>query len=99
MQDDLRDYRFCEKDMVHPNDTARDYIWDMFIGDYLDQNAQSFVEQWQRITGNLQHRSFHPGIPAHQEFIKKTLKLIEQLPEGIDTSQERDLLNKTLNDR
>ncbi|MCG8490951.1 MAG: GSCFA domain-containing protein, partial [Sneathiellales bacterium] len=30
MMDELRDYRFYGKDMVHPNDLAVDYIWDKF---------------------------------------------------------------------
>ncbi|MBG7630366.1 MAG: GSCFA domain-containing protein, partial [Bacteroidetes bacterium] len=30
MMDDLRDYRFYASDMVHPNQTAIDYIWEQF---------------------------------------------------------------------
>ena len=28
--DDLRDYRFYETDLLHPNNQAIDYIWDKF---------------------------------------------------------------------
>ena len=28
--DDLRDYRFYEADMIHPNEVALNYIWDIF---------------------------------------------------------------------
>ncbi len=28
--DDLRDYRFYARDLVHPSDTAVEYIWDVF---------------------------------------------------------------------
>ena len=30
MMDDLRDYRFYKKDMIHPNDLAEEYMWNIF---------------------------------------------------------------------
>ena len=30
MMDELRDYRFYEEDMIHPNKTSINYIWDKF---------------------------------------------------------------------
>jgi len=30
VMDELRDYRFYEKDMLHPNAIALDYIWERF---------------------------------------------------------------------
>lgn len=96
MMDDLRDYRFFEKDMIHPNETARDYIWNLFKLNYLDSQAQAFVDQWHRISSNLRHRPFHPRSTAHQEFIKNTLSLIEQLPPDIDTTREVAMLKKGL---
>ena len=98
MMDDLRDYRFFEKDMIHPNETARDYIWNLFKLNYLDQEAQKFVNQWHKISLNLQHRPFHPKSTAHQEFINKTLSLIQQLPPDIDTTREVDMLKKSLHE-
>ena len=35
--DDLRDYRFYASDMLHPNETAEDYIWDKFMSTYFDE--------------------------------------------------------------
>ena len=96
MMDDLRDYRFFEKDMIHPNDTARDYIWDLFKENFLDQSARDFVKQWHKISLNLEHCPFHPHTPAHQQFLQKTLKQIEQLPANIDTKEEIALLKKDL---
>ena len=96
MIDDLRDYRFFERDMIHPNDTARNYIWELFKENYLDQTAREFIEQWQKICLSLEHRPFHPHTPAHQEFLQKALKNIEQLPASIDTTKEIALLKKNL---
>lgn len=35
MLDDLRDYRFWAKDMVHPSEAAVDYLWEKFIGAHV----------------------------------------------------------------
>ena len=96
MLDDLRDYRFFEKDMIHPNETARDYIWDLFASNYLDHHSKQLVKQWQQILRNINHRPFRPESNKYQEFIKETLKLIEQLPEHIDASEEIADLKKIL---
>lgn len=96
MMDDLRDYRFFEKDMIHPNETAREYIWDIFKSNYLDRGAQKFVDQWSKISKNLDHRPFHPHSAAYQEFINKTLAQIEKLPQSVDTSKEVEMLKKNL---
>ncbi len=98
MMDDLRDYRFYQQDMIHPNETAQDYLWDLFVSNYLDIPTQEFVDQWQKISSNLKHRPFHPQSAAHQEFIKKTLLLIQDLPSEIDTSHEVALLKENLNE-
>lgn len=37
MMDDLRDYRFYEKDLIHPNKQAIDYIWEKFETDYFNE--------------------------------------------------------------
>ncbi len=96
MMDDLRDYRFFESDMIHPNDTAREYIWDLFKENFLDQPARNFIEQWHKIMLNLAHRPFHPQSSTHQEFLQKTLKLIKQLPANIDATLEVASLKKNL---
>lgn len=36
MMDELRDYRFYADDMLHPSDTAVRYIWERFLGVYVD---------------------------------------------------------------
>ncbi|NNE29417.1 MAG: GSCFA domain-containing protein, partial [Saprospiraceae bacterium] len=35
MMDDLRDYRFFKKDLIHPNEQAQDYIWKFFQDNYF----------------------------------------------------------------
>ena len=39
MMDELRDYRFYAEDMLHPNQTAIDYIWLRFYEHYISESA------------------------------------------------------------
>ena len=46
MMDDLRDYRFYEPDMVHPNGQAIDYIWEHFKEAYMDKDTIAIIRDW-----------------------------------------------------
>ena len=37
--DELRDYRFYEEDMIHPNKTSINYIWDKFSENWFSDRA------------------------------------------------------------
>ena len=45
MIDDLRDYRFYERDLVHPREEAIDYIWDIFEKAFFDKKTQQYLKQ------------------------------------------------------
>ena len=79
MMDDLRDYRFYEKDMIHPNQVAIDYIWEGFQQTYFSENTLQLLSQVKKVVLASQHRPFHPNLLAHQKFLKKQLLAIEQL--------------------
>ncbi len=79
MIDDLRDYRFYEKDMIHPNQIAIDYIWEGFQQTYFSKNTMQTLAQVKKIVQASQHRPFHPTLPAHQIFLKNQLLHIERL--------------------
>ena len=52
MMDDLRDYRFYNDDMLHPNSQAIDYIWGRFVTSHMSEDTQSIMQeiaQFQRI--------------------------------------------------
>ena len=86
--DDLRDYRFYARDLLHPSEEAEDYIWQKFVTTYLSEHAQQFLLEWQKIRNALRHRPFNPTSEAHQQFIRKTIQKLEQFPYQVDTSDE-----------
>lgn len=88
MMDDLRDYRFYKSDMLHPTDQAGEYIWEKFASAYLDPAALRFLSQWKEIQAGLDHRPFHPGQPAHQQFLRALLEKIERVRQLADVEHE-----------
>lgn len=69
MMDELRDYRFYTEDMIHPNQTAIDYIWERFTNVYVSEEAQHTMKLADGIQKGLQHRSFNPESDSHKKFL------------------------------
>ncbi len=79
MMDDLRDYRFYEADMAHPNDLAIDYIWKRFSEIFFDTSTKILLEKIEKIVIANKHRSFHPTSLKHQIFLKNQLEQIKKM--------------------
>ncbi|MFK7982978.1 MAG: GSCFA domain-containing protein [Saprospiraceae bacterium] len=74
--DDLRDYRFFGKDMIHPNEIAIDYIWNYFQQTYFSTKTMAIFKQVKKIVQASQHRPLHPTTATHQQFVRKQLEKI-----------------------
>jgi hypothetical protein len=96
MIDDLRDYRFYETDMLHPNASAINYIWESFQQSYFEEKTITFVKEWEKIRNALQHRSFYPGSKEHRQFIKRTIEKLKHFKDRVDISNELKILEKQL---
>ncbi|NDV16848.1 GSCFA domain-containing protein [Muricauda sp. TY007] len=68
MMDELRDYRFYDKDMVHPNELAVDYIWQKFKSVWIAKNTYLIMDKVDAVQKGLMHRPFNPDSEAHQKF-------------------------------
>ncbi|CAN5234183.1 GSCFA domain-containing protein [soil metagenome] len=88
MMDDLRDYRFYKTDMIHPTETAEDYIWGKFSDRYFSQSTVDILSQWKEIRKAIRHRPFQPDSVSHQKFLQETLKKLQQLKSSIDVESE-----------
>jgi hypothetical protein len=84
MMDELRDYRFYTEDMLHPNQTAIDYIWMCFFENYIDEKEFKTMQEVCNIQKALHHKPFNPESESHQKFLKnlnlKILKIKQSLP-------------------
>jgi hypothetical protein len=68
--DDLRDYRFFEEDMVHPNKIAIDYVWKKFSNSYLSNQCLNIIKQIDEINKAENHRPFNSSSDSYQLFVK-----------------------------
>jgi hypothetical protein len=56
--DDLRDYRWYEEDLIHPNKMAVDYIWEKFSETLLAEESRATLPKIERLRQLLSHRPF-----------------------------------------
>lgn len=83
MMDELRDYRFYNEDMLHPNQIAIDYIWKLFSENYISQESTAVMQEVDEIQKSLRHRSFNPESDQHQKFLAKLQQKINLLGEKL----------------
>ena len=81
MMDELRDYRFYDTDMVHPNSLAIDYIWEKFKYVWISGAAYPVMEKVAEVQKGLLHRPFAPESDKHRQFLAKQQQRIGELRE------------------
>lgn len=97
--DDLRDYRFYKKDMLHPSDEAIDYIWNAFSDYSLDSQEKSLRQKVSKIKQGLNHRPLYKRRKEHSLFLENLLtqiKEVEATSDSIDFSNEKEKINERL---
>lgn len=77
MMDELRDYRFYGEDMLHPNQTAIDYIWIKFFENYISESEFSLMNEICSIQKGLKHRPLNKNTENHQKFIDNLTKKMQ----------------------
>ena len=63
--DDLRDYRFYDRDMLHPNDLAVDYIWNFFQEQFFNQETRFWKDKIASLVLDLKHRPMHENSQSY----------------------------------
>lgn len=79
MMDELRDYRFYAEDMIHPNLTAINYIWERFSEVWVSDKAKKNMQDVATIQNGLSHKPFNPNSTQHQQFLENLSLKIEKL--------------------
>ena len=79
--DDLRDYRYYEEDMMHPNNQMINYIWNKFCQVYFEDKTLQIMKDVGKLNTALKHKPFHPGTLKHREFLRKQLDHLNILKE------------------
>lgn len=77
--DDLRDYRFYDDDLIHPNKLALDYIWSKFKTSFFNETTLKLLDEVDAINKRLKHRPFNPDSSTSLKFNHKTKSMIQDL--------------------
>jgi hypothetical protein len=99
IHDDLRDYRFFEKDMIHPNEQAIDYVWDYFQKALCTDALMALNVEIGKLKMAVQHRPFQLQSVDYQNFAKATIFKIQDLSQRfphLDLSAALDVLQANL---
>ena len=99
MMDELRDYRFYASDMLHPSETAINYIWECFAKTYFSKSTLLLMKELEEIRKSLNHRPFHAGSERHKIFLRQLVLKIKQLQEKspfLDFQKELETCHTTL---
>jgi len=82
--DDLRDYRFYQSDMAHPNSQAVNYVFHKFMDVYFNEETKNITKQISEINLAFNHRAFNTKSPSHKAFkqnmVLKCKNLVSQFP-------------------
>lgn len=82
--DVLRDYRFYDIDLVHPNFAATEFVLEQFMETCMDEKTREIGKQIKKLMIAYRHRPQQPNTRQHQEFMEqqwqKANALQEQYP-------------------
>lgn len=77
--DVLRDYRFYDIDMVHPNYLATDFVLKKFLETYMSDETNELMQEIKKLVISRKHKPTHPATGAHQKFLKANLEKAKNL--------------------
>jgi hypothetical protein len=79
--DVLRDYRFYDIDLAHPNYTATEFVLEKFSAACIDESSQRLMEELKKIRIARNHRAFQPETKAHRQFLMNHFEKVKSLQE------------------
>jgi hypothetical protein len=90
--DVLRDYRFYDIDLTHPNYMATNFVLEKFVETTIDNTSRPLMEEIKRIVIARKHKAFQPSTQAHQEFLQTHAEKVKLLMEKYPFLQLQDEL-------
>ena len=96
--DVLRDYRYYDIDLVHPNYAATDFVMQKFTDTCIDESARSIMEEVRKIVIARRHRAFQPETKMHQQFLQNHFNKARMLQEKypfLDLKEEIAYFSRT----
>jgi hypothetical protein len=79
--DVLRDYRFYDIDLVHPNYPATEFVLEKFTENCIDEKTQEIMQEIKKLVIARKHKAFQPETKAHQQFLMSHFEKVKALQE------------------
>ncbi len=89
--DVLRDYRFYDIDMAHPNYPATQFVLEHFFESCVDATARGLSEEIRKITIAKNHKPFNAASQQHKHFLASyagKVQALQQQHPYLDWSEE-----------
>lgn len=80
--DVLRDYRFFDIDLAHPNYQATQYVLEKFGESCFDRETKTLAEEIRKLGIAYKHKAFHPNSTQHQDFLRLQLEKTKTLQQN-----------------
>ena len=77
--DVLRDYRFYDIDLVHPNYMGTEFVLSKFAESCIDKESQQLMQEVKKIVVARKHRAFQPLTKAHGQFLADNFDKVKEL--------------------
>ena len=90
--DVLRDYRFYDIDLVHPNYPATEFVLEKFTETCIDSASQELMQEVKKIVIARKHKAFQPKTKAHQQFLMAHFEKAKALQEKFSFLDFKDEL-------
>jgi hypothetical protein len=77
--DVLRDYRFYDVDLVHPNYSATSFVFEKFKEAFFSEETKEHVKEIAEVMTAFRHKPNFPTTSAHSRFLQVQLEKIDRL--------------------
>ncbi len=77
--DVLRDYRFYDIDLAHPNYSATQFVLEKFSETCFDETTNRLTQEIKKIMIAKKHKPFNPQSQLHKKFLEQQLEKIKRL--------------------
>ncbi len=91
--DEMRDYRYYDKDLIHPSEAGKEYIWERFKSTFMTAETREILKKVLAIVDAYEHKPFWPETQEFRKFAKKNLGKIEEITKDVPSvrfQQEAD---------
>ena len=77
--DVLRDYRFYDVDLAHPNYAATQFVLENFSANCFNDSTRELMEEIKKLMIAKKHKPFNPQSQLHKKFLEQQLAKTKRL--------------------